>query len=261
VAIEEMLEQRGCPNLYWAFTNLPDPLIGCEKGRAGERLILSTVFNDLNSDRPMTAEQLKKFIDPLDALLDQSVPIEPGKRIRALLDKSAKDPAKPAAARERLIESGLSALAVRSFPVDQVLLLDEKREFDERFDELTKFMRLSAWQVEALIEKVKPYKEPAFFADALLPGQYNVRRAQGRLEQRIALLRHVEAIRLYAAEHNGAFPAKLADCTVPVPDDPFTGKPFGYELSGKTAHVRGTPPKAEANNAFYRLHYELTLRD
>jgi hypothetical protein len=209
----------------------------------------------------MTAEQLKKFIDPLDALLDLSAPVEPGKRIRALLDKRAKDPAKLAAARERLIGSGLSERAVRSFPADQVLLLDEKREFDVRFDDLTKFMSFPAWQVEALVEKARPYNEPAFFADALLPGQYNVRRAQGLLEQRIALLRHVEALRMYAAEHNGAFPAKLSDCAVPVPDDPFTGRPFCYESSGKTARVRGTPPKAEAKNAIYRLHYELTLRD
>jgi hypothetical protein len=261
VAIDEMIEQRGCPNLYWALTNLPDPLIGCEKGRAGERLILSTVFNDLNSERPMTTEQLKRFIDPLDALFDQGAPLESGKRIRAFLDKWAKDPAKLAAARKRLIESGLSEQAVRSFPVDQVLLLDDKREFDERFDDLTKFMSFPAWQVEALSEKVGPYKEPSLFADVLLPGQYRVRRIQGRLEQRIALLRIVEALRIYASEHNGAFPAKLSEVSVPLPSDPFTGVVFRYESSGKTAHLRGTPPKAEEKDIGYRVHYELTLRE
>ena len=54
----------------------------------------------------------------------------------------------------------------------------------------------------------------------------------------------VEALRLYAAEHGGVFPVKLSDISVPVPADPFTGKPFGYEASGKKAHVRGTPPKS-----------------
>jgi hypothetical protein len=260
VSIDEMIEQPGCPNLYWALTNLPDPLIGCEKGRAGERLVLSTVFNDLHSDRPMSAEQLKTFIDPLDALLDENA-LDPAKRIRALLKKRAKDPAKLAAARERLIESGLSEQAVRSFPAEQVLLLDEKRELDVRFDDQTKLLSFPAWQVEALFEKARPYKEPALFADALLPGQYKVRRIQGRLEQRIALLRIVEALRTYAFEHNGAFPAKLSEVSVPLPDDPFTGKPFRYESSGKTAHLRGTPPKAEEKDIGYRVHYELTLRE
>ena len=31
--LEEMLEQPGCPNLYWALTNLPMPLVSMEKGR------------------------------------------------------------------------------------------------------------------------------------------------------------------------------------------------------------------------------------
>jgi hypothetical protein len=261
VSIDEMLEQPGCPNLYWALTNLPDPLISCEKGRAGERLVFSTVFKDLDSERPMSAEQLKRYIAPLDGLLDDGVPVESGKRIRALLEKRAKDPAKLAAARERLIEDGLSGQAVRSFPAEQVLLLDEKREFDVRFDDQAKLFNFPAWQIEALIEKAGPYKEPALFADAFLPGQYKVHRVQGRLEQRIALLRSVEALRIYASQHNGTFPARLSDAPVPVPDDPFTGKPFRYESSGKTAHLRGTPPKAEEKDVSYRVHYELTLRE
>ena len=35
--LEEMLEQPGCPNLYWALTNLPDPLVPLDKGMEGER--------------------------------------------------------------------------------------------------------------------------------------------------------------------------------------------------------------------------------
>ena len=54
---------------------------------------------------------------------------------------------------------------------------------------------------------------------------------------------------MHAAEHGGVFPAKLSDVSVPLPDDPFTGKPFLYETSGKTAHLRGTPPEALKNAA------------
>lgn len=259
--IEEMLAQPGCPNLYWAFTNLPDPLVDCEKGRAGERLITSTVFNDLKSDRPMTADEIKRYSQSLDVLLEEGAPVKPGKRVRDWLATRVSDPAKQAAARARLIRVGIPESMLGSFPADQVILLDEKRECEARFDNATKIMNFSAWQFEALLEQAKPYSEPALFADVLLPGQYNVRRTQGRFEQRFALLRAVEALRMYAAAHKGAFPAKLSECSVPVPDDPFTGKPFVYESSGKTAHLRGTPPKAEAKNAFYRVHYELTLRD
>ena len=65
---------------------------------------------------------------------------------------------------------------------------------------------------------------------------------------------------MYAAEHK-AFPSKLSDVTVPLPVDPFTGKPFPYESNGKTAHIRGTPPRSAKENAALRLHYEITLRN
>jgi hypothetical protein len=40
---------------------------------------------------------------------------------------------------------------------------------------------------------------------------------------------------MFAAAHEGKFPAKLSDAGVPLPADPFTGKPFGYEVKGGTA--------------------------
>ena len=47
---------------------------------------------------------------------------------------------------------------------------------------------------------------------------------------------------------------------MPLPDDPFTGKPFRYELAGDTAHLRGQPPAGEEKNPDFNLHYEVTLR-
>ena len=38
--LEEMLEQPGCPNLYWALTNLPSPLVPLDRGIEGERLLI-----------------------------------------------------------------------------------------------------------------------------------------------------------------------------------------------------------------------------
>ena len=38
--LEEMLEQPGCPNLYWALTNLPVPLVPMDKGMGGERALV-----------------------------------------------------------------------------------------------------------------------------------------------------------------------------------------------------------------------------
>jgi hypothetical protein len=76
----------------------------------------------------------------------------------------------------------------------------------------------------------------------------------------VALLRHVEALRLYAAAHGGALPRQLSDVGVPLPPDPFTGQPFRYELDGPTAHLRGCPPPGDEKNPAYNIHYVITVR-
>jgi hypothetical protein len=70
----------------------------------------------------------------------------------------------------------------------------------------------------------------------------------------------VEALRLYAAEHDGSLPSTLADISVPLPADPFTGKPFLYEVKGTTAHLRGTPPPGHEKLAPFKVHYEVTVQ-
>ncbi len=259
--LEEMVQRPECPNLYWALSNLPDPLISIKKGMDGERLIMWSVFRDLSPTAPMSAEQIKGFVDPMDRLLNDSGQNKAPRAIQAYIAAQTKDDRKVAAARRRLVESGLLEPNVKAFPAEQVILLDEARECQARFDEIVKNIFFPAWQFECSCEKfIAAKREQAFFADNLLPmpSLLTARRAQGRLEQRIALLRHVEALRMHAAEHGGAFPAKLSDISVPLPVDPFSGKPFLYEANGKTAHVRGTPPDSEKDKAPFRVHYEIT---
>jgi hypothetical protein len=254
--LDEMLEQPGCPNLYWALTNLPTPLISLDRGLEGERVLISSEFQDLDDRAPMTEEQIKKLVLHIDRLAK----VEGEPDTRAWLDARARDEKYVAAARRRLAETGLPEERTARFPADQVILLDERREYEVRRDDLMKVAPLSTWQALELMSQVRPTREQGLFANLLLPALYKVRVAQGRLEQRLALLRHVEALRLYAAEHDGKLPAKLADCTVPLPDDPFTGKPFRYEVSGSTAHLRGTPLAGQEKNPGNNVHYEVTIQ-
>jgi hypothetical protein len=258
--LEEMLEQPGCPNLYWALTNLPRPFIRLDKGAEGERASIQGELRDLDDSAPMSADRLTRFIAHMDLVLGDGKPVKPGEsRLRAWLDARTKDRELVSAARRRLNESGLPEERLLRFPADQVILLDQKREYEVRRDDLMKLLSLPSWQIKALGGLTyQRTKEPAVFADAFVPALHRVHHLQGRLEQRIALLRHVEALRLYAAEHN-ALPAKLSEISVPLPADPFTGKPFCYELRGSTAHLRGSPPAGEEKNPIFNVHYEVTL--
>jgi hypothetical protein len=259
--LQAMLELPDCPNLYWALTNLPDPFISIRNGLDGERLIVEMLFRDLDSTSPMPAEQIKRSIDALDMLIGQNLVNKETSGLRAYLAARTSEAQKLADARNRLIANGLLEERVKTFPPDQVILLDEARECQARFDEIAKNMVFPAWQLEKVLEKARAtVQKPSFFADLLLSSLPSLRRAQARIEQRFGLLRHVEALRMYAAAHN-ALPLKLSDVTVPLPVDPFTGKPFGYESNAKTAHIRGTPPADLKDNPTLRLHYEITLRN
>jgi hypothetical protein len=254
--LEEMVQQRGCPNLYWALTFIPSPFVPFDKGRDGECAVVWTLFRGLESDAPMSALEIKKFIKPFDWLFNNGNTAEPN--FRAYLDVRAKDEGKLNAARRRLVESGLPEERIRQFPADQVILLDEKQAFERRYDDIVKIIGFPAWQFESLAAEIKAPKEKGLFDEALIDPR-PARRAQARLDRRIALLRVVQALRLYAAEHKGTLPAKLTEISVPLPLDPFTGKPFCYELTGDTAHLRGDPPRAEEKNPIFRVHYEISL--
>ena len=256
--LEEMLEQPGCPNLYWALTNLPNPLVRLDLGLEGERMLILAEFRGLEEGAPMSEEQLKTVITHFDKLL--ALDRSNKESLRKWLKGRVKDNTSVEGARHRLVEYGLSEDRINQFPPEQVLLLDEKREYEVRRDDAMKYMNLPFWQIEALALQPSPDQLSGIFAKAFVPALHKVRSAQGRTEQRIALLQHVEALRLYAAAHAGKFPASLTECGVPLPVDPVTGQPFRYELERDTAHVRGSPPRGMEKNPAYNVHYEVTIQ-
>ena len=92
------------------------------------------------------------------------------------------------------------------------------------------------------------------FASILLPAIKAAHLAGARGERSVAVLRVVEAIRLYGAAHDGNLPEKLSDITeVPMPIDPTTGEPFVYQRAGKIAVLES--PGGERHG----LRYEITF--
>jgi hypothetical protein len=255
--LEEMLEQPGCPNLYWALTYLPAPFVSLRAGLEGERIFLATELRDLDDKNPMTTAQLKKLITYIDRLLEVG---RNEKKTIDVLREHTQDEKYMASARTRLIElAGIPADRLDTFSPYQVVLLNEKLQCEIERDEAIKLSHLPTWEAIPRMDAVSvPKTRSVFFG--FLPAVQKIRRAQGRLEQRIALLRHVEAIRMHAAANGGKVPAKLADVDGPLPVDPFTGKPFRYEVVDGVAHVRGSPPKGDEKIAAYNLHYEIIIR-
>jgi hypothetical protein len=96
------------------------------------------------------------------------------------------------------------------------------------------------------------------FADALpaIRASFNARL---RAQREINLLRAIEALRMYAAEHD-RWPDRLEEVTiVPVPNDPYTGKPFDYS-PGPTIAMLSTSADSSKNNFTGAARIELVLR-
>ena len=120
----------------------------------GERVTMAWVFRDLDDMAPMSKDQIKEFIAHMDKMLvdkmlviDEGTPTKPG--VRAWLDTRNEDDAAVSAARHRLVDDGLPEERLLRFPADQVILLDEKRELEVRFDDDEKTIGFPFWQVEA----------------------------------------------------------------------------------------------------------------
>ena len=74
-----------------------------------------------------------------------------------------------------LVEYGLPDERLARFPAEQIILLDERREYEVRRDDLMKLMHLPVWQMEALAGQAKPAPEPILFDLHAQFGHYYVR--------------------------------------------------------------------------------------
>jgi hypothetical protein len=260
--LAEMVQQPECPNLYWALTDLPCPLVDLRKGVHGQRTLLAAELRVLRDDVPMTETEIDKFVDRYcgtRSFAREQVGETP-RSYRAVMLGWAKDKERLSAARRHLIEAGCTEALVNRFPPLQAILLEAKQAYEIERDERMKLLALPLWQIDSLAGRTEVARSSdGLFADQL-PDIVKLRRTQGQLEQQIAMLRHVEALRVYAAEHDGRLPAQLADLTVPVPADPVTGKPFPYTLEGTTAQICGGPLSCKDSHAENKVRYSVNVQ-
>jgi hypothetical protein len=282
--MEEMVQQPGCPNLYWALSDLPCPLVELRKGLQGHSSLVAAELRLLRDDSPMSEAQIDELVRHLAGAMGfaREQAGQSPRSFRSRLQARVMDVGRVRAARRRLVDTGstrdllktsstvqviLRRMAeavnaeelVEKFPPAQVILLDEKRAYEIQRDERMKLLGLAPWQIDLQIAGMNPKCDSDCLFAEFLPPVIESRWAQGQLEQRIALLRYVEALRMFAAEHGGKLPLKLSDVSLPLPADPFTGKAFQYSVVGTTAHLRGRPARDDDKRGII-FAYDVTLQ-
>jgi hypothetical protein len=250
--LEEVAGTPDAPNFYWALTELPRPFVEVRK----------TLEYELNSVRrsfPLLRELEKGTLSPdqakavveelLETLakLDTREALPKGKEgAAAMIVKAHPD------AKQLLIARGRSREEVEKMPAAQAVGLAYLARHEEFKDEILKWFSVPPWQGQSRLEQLdKRRKADAERREGSVidvvgsPVALKVHFAWTRLERGIDSLRCVEAVRLYAAAHDGKLPAALGDITeVPLPIDPQTGKGFDayYKAEGDAAALEVPPP-------------------
>ncbi|HVS38251.1 MAG TPA: hypothetical protein VMS17_22020 [Gemmataceae bacterium] len=268
--VEEVVQQPDAPSLYWPLTDLPQPLFDLRKPMEGERIAVYGFFPgaaEMAADpnaKPWTPEQVVKAMNVLRVVGASSNRLLRTKNYVEMLLRIA---ARHEAAKKALIAEGRPNELVDAMPHVQVALLVALRHWDRAFDESLEGQslpypeRLAAWSTtEAQQQEVMDDPHgPAIPLWRLHP-------RDGRrwfafvapLDRKVAALRCVEVVRLYAAGHDGKLPASLDDIKdVPIPIDPIAGRPFDYRRVGDRAFLSCTPFPGETANNFNTPTYEL----
>jgi hypothetical protein len=169
-----------------------------------------------------------------------------------------------AQAKPYLLERGWTAERIDAMPPQQAIAIHQIDRFNERKDDLFKWFALPYWQGWPKLKEVEDALDEAAkrgdkdLATVLLPSLSKAYGIMTDLDRRIAALRCIQAVRLYAAGHGGKLPASLADITeVPIPIDPITGKAFQYKLDGDQGVLEWAPPPGFS--AKYGARYALTV--
>lgn len=269
--MEDFIAHPDAPNVYWAFAELPEPLIDMREALEFEMTIGPRIFSALGD--PESARTPEEWESQLRDTWETLKTIEPMTRIGGENDNSkllegaaviGYAVTQYPSAKAFLIESGRDAETVEAMPVSQVLLLAEKTYYRRMTDELLKLYYLPMHERidregdnDALIRELSE-SEPLPIARLLLPAVGAAAGAQDRLVFRIRGLQTIEALR-QAAEANGSFPRRLQDLeTLPAPLDPYTLENFAYESTGSTASLRVIVPR-RPQRGISRI-YELNLR-
>ncbi len=263
---EDLLAQPGGPNLYWALTALPRPLIGLRDHMELERKLLENLIPELSEAalaRPRNAAEWSALLGRMhEGIVKWTIfnvqqgdthagpkELAPGglPQFKAVMLPVGREFLKTA---RTLSDSQLAAM-----PDDQIVALYVGDRYREIWDDHHKAGYLPARDAIAQVAAAEPRRAQdrngplALFAQ-YLPAVGSAMMAELRLDRRVAALRVLEAIRIHAAANAGALPDALSQVSeVPVPDDPATGKPFDYHrdrnsstLSGPRAGLPGPLP-------------------
>jgi hypothetical protein len=259
----ELMKERNCPNLYWAFAGMPHPMITLPQALAGEVMDMRVTFPELATDRlaDVSAEQWHGIFNRVVEYLKD----EPAQGVKAW-----EDPHAVADEVERDLPEASKFYSDKfHVPADQVAAVDPFKVvatwwYCDQQAAHAQMFQMSALPYPLLAPRLKDFLAKKLQTQSKLPCDVFLTWVASlvpaterymRMDRELAALTDVEAIRSYAAANNGKLPAHLEEITdTPALDNPRTGQPFDYRVDNDTATL------SDSALAEHPLDYTIRIR-
>ena len=244
--VERLVQRPDAPNLYWALRQLPVPFGNVRAAVLNEHTAWGLSFPPLEKawrGETLSADEWRQVVYGLHQQITGFQFMDPKPPTDAEFEAGLVRDG-PAGRADYARRHGMTADAVAALDPVFVVGAFYFDGYRDAQDDITK------WAVLPYPESLAPVAAATRRIDALRHRQPNnpflaVRASESRcltgsarLDRRAAALAAVEALRAYAAAHDGRLPAALADVTeTPPPPNPATGKSFDYTVTGDTAVV------------------------
>ena len=244
-SIQELIAQPGAPNLYWALSTLPSPLIDLRPGFEAEQYILYWTESKwrhpelMQGDEDFWRGELERLWGYVSGL-SEDPQIKGSLATRVVRGYQS--------AKKRLLHRGFEPDEVENMPVAKAVMMDVLHQYncnrDAQFAAVQQALLDPTRVSQLAVVESQKYEECLPISSAMGVGTYSsIINAIVLTGRNVAILQVIEAIRMHAAE-TGKFPARLNDITaVIVPNDPSTNQPFVYELNKDVAVIASSTLK------------------
>ncbi len=244
--VEQAIELPGCPNLYWALASLPKPLVDLRRSIEFESTSLIHAIPAIRAAESvnLTDEQWREKFAEFEAFM-KTLGFDAREQVQKLMiGVLFSSQAQAEAARQRLIDAGHDPQGLHNRSRAQLMAMDTALQLTILQDGMIKASLVPGYQsfeLPDLVDRSDQRPGPALvIAGIVLPAYQAALEASIRTDFNVERLKTIESIRQYLSDHPHQFPETLDSLTVmPTVDDPFTGKPFQYQLDASV-----DPPQA-----------------
>jgi hypothetical protein len=212
--VEPMFQRADFPNLYWALTSLPVPLIDLRTAMEYEQAVLFMEFPGLrNLDKEvLTPEKASALVNDFWARA-RSLEVTTGDMPVPKVTAMAWVMLHYTDAKAYLAGRGMAQARIEAMPAAQAVMQYQLDTYLEVRDRLSKWFSVPYPVAQPHLEQAsqeinrvqgKDLKINLFVN--MLPALSRVAFLQARLDRQVALLRTIEAIRMYAADYGSQMP-------------------------------------------------------